>query len=161
MINQDNSHHAEIMDQVSRRMAVGFMIAGISYIYEIMNFFYNSTKTEYIQIIGYGLTITAASIILWALIPEIKEKLSGKKFVSDDMQSFITDSMNASFKISWIATMGLLAVFMFMESYLVGLSIPLVYYFKFCFGFMALVASVSFLYISRTIADEFEGDLNE
>ena len=161
MINRDNSQHAEIMDQVSRRMAVGFMMAGISYMYEVINFFYNSTKTESIQIIGYGLTISAALIILWALIPEIKDKLSGKKFVSDDMQSFISDSMNSSFKISWIATMGVLAVFMFMENYLVGLSIPLVYYFKFLFGFMVLVASVSFFYVSRSIADEFEGDLNE
>ena len=161
MINRDNSHHAEIMDQVRRRMAIGFMIAGISYIYEVIIFFYNSTKTEFIQIIGYGLTIIAVSIILSALIPEIKEKLGGNKFVSDDMQSFITDAMNASFKISWIATMGVLAAFMFMENYLVGLSIPLEYYFKFFFGFMALVASISFLYVSRSIADEYEGGLNE
>jgi len=28
-------------------------------------------------------------------------------------------------------------------------------------GFMALFANVSFLYVSRTVADEFEGDLNE
>mgnify|MGYP000729701687 CR=1 FL=1 len=161
MINRDNSHHAEIMDKVRRRMAFGFMMAGISYLYEIIIFFYSSTKTEFIQIIGYGLTITAASIILSSLIPEIKDKLGGKKLVSDDIQSFIKDSMNSSFKISWIATMGLLAVFMLMVNDLTGLSIPLVYYFKFFFGFMALVASVSFLYISRTIVDEFEGDLHE
>ena len=118
MINRDNSQHAEIMDQVSRRMAVGFMMAGISYMYEVINFFYNSTKTESTQIIGYGLTISAVLIILWALIPEIKNKLSGKKLVSDDMQSFISDSMNSSFKISWIATMGVLAIFMLMENML-------------------------------------------
>jgi hypothetical protein len=161
MINRDDSKNAEIMDQVSRRMAVGFMVAGISYMYEIINFFYNSTKIESVQIIGYGLTISAVLIILWALIPEIKGKLGGKKYVSDDMQSFISESINFSFKISWIATMGILAIFMFMENYLVGLSIPLIYYFKFLFGFMVLVASVSFFYVSRSIADEFEGGLNE
>lgn len=161
MINRDNAQHAEIMDQVSRRMAVGFMIAGISYMYEVINFFYTSTKTQSIQIIGYGLTVSATLIILWALIPEIKDQLSGKKMVSDDMQSFISDAMNYSFKISWIATMAVLVIFMLIENYLVGLSIPLVYYFKFLFGFMVLVASVSFFYVSRSIAGEFEGDFNE
>lgn len=141
---------AETVDKVQTGVARGMLVCGMTYIVMLWELLTAKGRLnevlDFAVIIGAFLTVVVTFISLW---PVIKQKLTGKVFVQNQTESFVSGAMLASFKNGWIALTLTLVVLLGGAKFLDGLGLPLRFYFVLLFAIAVLSASISFFWITR------------
>ncbi|RDX36441.1 hypothetical protein DZA50_05090 [Kangiella sp. HD9-110m-PIT-SAG07] len=153
-MNQKNC--AEIVDRVQTGVARGMLVCGVTYLVLLAEVLTAKGRLneilDFAAIIGSALTVIVTFVSLW---PVIKQKLTGKSFVPNEPESFISGAMLASFKNGWIALTLTLVFLLGLSKFLDGLGLPLKFYFVLLFAVAVLSASISFFWLTRD--DDLEG----
>ena len=156
-IMNETTNCAEKLDKMNKGVAWGMLVCGVTFLIIAAEKVVEPGQLNSVLDFagGFGAMVTLV-ITFTACYPVIKMLLSGNTQIKKENESFMSNTMNTSFKNSWIITMMFLVIILSLQNIIDGLNIAPSFYFVLLFGFMTLSAAINFLYLSRDDDSEHE-----
>lgn len=149
MSSQSNINCAEAVDRMNKGLAWGLLLIAVTYGLEATGFMVSEQAKEILSKVSGVTTVLTVLATLWGMWPIIKLKIQKNISVGQEPESFFCNAMHTSFKNSWVATTLVIVILLSQANRLEGLELPLKFYLISLFGFTTLVASLSFLLLTR------------
>ncbi|TDR23296.1 hypothetical protein [Marinicella litoralis] len=145
----NNQNCAEAMDLMNTRIAVGLLLASLSYGLDAFTYLLPAGENQVLKWFGFGVSVLAALWIFRAVGPALWDKLKSGQFKHQEPESFITETFHQAIIKSWIITIAVLMVLKVLEQLIVRIDLPIEFYFNGLVFIMLFSVSVIFLVLTR------------
>ncbi len=140
---------AESVDTMNKRLAIGFLVVSLVYALDVLGYLINEPLKIYLNHTGNALAILSILIVVFAMWPIFSQQITKSQSKYHEAESFITDAMHSSIRISWMVTLFFLVLMMSLDNFREGLDLPTDFYFKLIFFVMMFTVGASFFFITR------------
>jgi hypothetical protein len=150
----DNQNCAEAMDLMNSRIALGLLMASLTYALDASMYLLSDSNNPVIEWLGFSISILAALWIFRAVGPMLLKKLKSRRFSHQEPESFITESFHKAIIKSWIFTILVLMVLKVLESIIERVDLPVEFYLNGLVFIMLFSASGVFLLMTHISDDD-------
>ena len=151
---KNNQSCAEAMDLMNSRIAIGLLLASITYGLDALVYLLGDPENQVIKWLGFSVSVVAGLWIFRAVGPLLWRKLKSRSFSHQEPESFITESFHQAIIKSWIITIASLMVLKVLEKLIAGVDLPVDFYINGLVFIMLFSVGVIFLLMSYDSEDD-------
>gem|GEM_PF-1435074 len=144
-----NNNCAELVDTMNKRLAIGFLVVSMAYAFEVLSFLVGEPLKGYSKQAGDIFAVLSMVVVLFAMWPVLKRQVTNPQIKNHEEESFITDALHTSIRISWMITLFCLMFMMAMDNLRAKLNLPVDFYFKLLFFIMMFTVGIGFFLKTR------------
>ena len=144
-----NNNCAELVDTMNKRLATGFLVVSAAYAFEVLSFLVSEPLKGYFKQAGDFFSLFSIVVVLFALWPVLKRQMTKQSIKNHEEESFITEALHTSIRISWMITLFCLMFLMTMDNLRAKLNLPVDFYFKLLFFIMMFTVGIGFFLKTR------------
>ena len=149
----NNQNCAEAMDLMNSRIALGLLMASLTYALDASVYLLADPNNPVIEWLGFCISVLAALWIFRAVGPMLLKKLKNRRLIHQEPESFITESFHKAIIKSWIFTILVLMLLKVLESLIARIDLPVEFYLNGLVFIMLFSASGVFLLMTH-ISDD-------
>lgn len=150
----NNLSCAEAMDLMNTRIAIGLLLASLTYGLDSSAYLFAVSDNQVFKWIGFSITVLSALWIFRAVGPMLWQKFKSRSFTHQEPESFITETFHKAIIKSWVFTLAVLMLMKVLEKTISRISLPFEFYLNSLIFLMLFVASVSFLIMTHINDDD-------
>jgi hypothetical protein len=145
----NNQNCAEAMDLMNTRIAIGLLLASITYALDASIYLFTDGNNQVFKWIGFTTSLLAAAWIFRAIGPMLWNKFKSRSMKFQEPESFVTETLHKAIIKSWTITIAALMVLKVSERMISRVGLPIEFYINALVFIMLFSASVIFLVMTR------------